>query len=150
VTTQLKDWVEAQRQIGDTLRGDIAALEARLLEPSQGCWQPSQAAGNRVKAAGNRVALPESLASQAGMGEELGAHPGASSLETIRRGGQRKDLQDRTGRYAGHSTLPETRSQSQEDATGVPCPLSDSVALAAPEHTPEFDYSGFEERFPWE
>ena len=30
VTTHLKDWVEAQRQIGDTLREDIGALEARL------------------------------------------------------------------------------------------------------------------------
>ena len=57
VATHLKDWVEAQGQISDTLRVEIGALEARL----------------RAEMLAGESRIGEALARQAGMGEELGA-----------------------------------------------------------------------------
>jgi O-antigen chain-terminating methyltransferase len=126
VTTHLKDWVEAQRQIGDTLRGEIAALEARLL-----------AAESRYR---------EALAAQAGMGEQLGAQ--SQELQALKQSSvaarERISRAERTLRRALDASQTH---QSQENAPKSPAPERTSVARAAPEHRPEFDYQGFEERF---
>ena len=78
VTTHLKDWVEAQRQISDTLREDIDALEAQLTS----CARPIQMrdiatpSSERSKRSCERSCGPPShasvrlLARQAGIGEQ--------------------------------------------------------------------------------
>jgi O-antigen chain-terminating methyltransferase len=130
VTTHLKDWVEAQRQIGDTLRRDIAALEARLRA--------------EMLASGSR--LSEALAVQARMGEELGAQ--SQELHALKQSSAAaRERIGRTERALRRASDLSQTSQSQENAPESPAREPTSVAFAAPEHTPEFDYSGVEERF---
>jgi O-antigen chain-terminating methyltransferase len=137
VATHLKDWLEAQGQIGDTLRGEIAALEARL-----------RAAESRLheELAAQAPINEALLARQASIGEELGAQ--SQAVQSLRQSSvaarERISRTERTLRRAFHaSQSPE----SQENGPESPARERASGALAVPEHAPEFDYSGFEERF---
>ena len=100
VTTHLKDWVEAQRQIGDTLREDMVALAARLRAERAELRAELRAAESRVG-----QALAQALSRQAGIGEEQ--CQGASSSEAGQHGGQRTDLQGRTDDAPGAPRFPD-------------------------------------------
>jgi len=130
VTTHLKDWVDAQRQIGDTLRGDIAALEAQLRAEML-------ASGSRFR---------EALAAQARMSKELGVQ--SEELQALKQSSvaarERISRTERTLRRALDASQPH---QTQENVPESPGRERTSAALPVPEHTPQFDYSGFEERF---
>jgi SAM-dependent methyltransferase len=127
VATHLKDWVEAQGQISDALRVEIGALEARLRA--------------EMLAAESRIG--EALARQVGSGEEqslaLQALKQASVAER-----ERISRTERTLRRALHASQARP---SHEHGSESPAREPASVRIAVPEHKPEFDYSGFEERF---
>jgi O-antigen chain-terminating methyltransferase len=131
VTTHLRDWVDAQRQIGDTLREDIGALEARLRAELRA----------ELRAAESR--FREALSRQAGIGEEQ-----SRALQALKRASvvdrERISRAERTVRRALHASQAP---QSQEHGPESPARERTSVALAGPAHRPEFDYGGFEERF---
>jgi 2-polyprenyl-3-methyl-5-hydroxy-6-metoxy-1,4-benzoquinol methylase len=134
VATHLKDWVEAQGHISDALRVEIGALEARLRAEML-------AAESRF-----RDALADAVAAQARMGEELGAQ--SQELQALRQASvaarERISRTERTLRRAFHDSQIR---QNQENGPESPARERTSVTLAVPEHKPEFDYSGFEERF---
>ena len=144
VATYLKDWIEAQGQISDRLRKDVAALEARLRAEML-------AAESRLSRLSEALAAQAPinkalLARQAAMGEELGAQ--SRALQDLKQSSvaarERISRSERTLRRAldASQTHPP-----QENGPRSPARERTSVALAVAEHKPEFDYSGFEERF---
>ena len=137
VATHLNDWVEAQERIGDTLREELGALEARV-----------RAAESRLhETLAAQAPINEALlAGQANLGEELGAQ--SEALQALRRSSvaarERISRTERTLRRTLHAA--QTR-QPQGNGPDSPARERTSMTHAVPEHTPEFDYSGFEERF---
>ena len=127
VATHLKDWVEAQGHISDALRVEIGALEARLRA--------------EMLAAESRVG--EALARQVGIGEEQ-----SQALQALKQASvAERERISRTERTLRRALYASPTRPPQERGPESPAREPASVRSAVPEHKPEFDYSGFEERF---
>ena len=131
VATHLKGAVEAQGRISDMLRVEIAAVESRL----------------RAEMLTAESRFREALAAQARMSEELSVQSQAA-LQALKQSSvaarERISKTERTLRRALDA------SQTHQPQGSGPQPSArerTSAELAVPEHKPEFDYSGFEERF---
>jgi SAM-dependent methyltransferase len=144
VATHLRDCVEAQGQVSATLREELGALEARMRAAESRLHEAlaAQAPINEALLARNEALL----ARQASLGEELGAH--SQALQSLRQSSvaarERISRTERTLRRAFHASQSPP---SQGNGPGSPPRERTNVTLAAPEHQPAFDYSGFEERF---
>jgi O-antigen chain-terminating methyltransferase len=141
VATHLKDWVEAQGQISDTLRVDIGALEARLRAE----MLAAESRIGEALAAQARMQEPVERM-QARMEKELGTQ--SQALQSLKQSSvAARERISRTERTLRRALDASQTHQPQENGPQSPARERVSGALAVPEHQPEFDYSGFEERF---
>jgi O-antigen chain-terminating methyltransferase len=156
VTTQLKDWIEAQEQAqgqindalrerddalrerDDALRENIVALAARLRAERAELRAELRAVESRAG-----QALGQALSRQADLAEEqsraLQALKQASVAER-----ERVSRAERTLRRVLHASQTP---QSQVHGPESPARARASVAPEVPARLGEFDYAGFEERF---